>query len=312
VEAPAIASLIEGGTDVLNPHEWLAHRAAALFGIKGDVPIIWSYNDPSGWHVSHNGNREPLPKHLFGWFDSRLVNRFAALTVLDRRMQAIAAASFRTPAYIVRSGVDAGLFVKEATYSGGRANPPRGVRLLSVGILFPHRRFEDAIRAVHLARGDRVDCSYEIIGSDRFCPAYGASLRTLVRDLDLAGTVTLRFESVSEEVLAQAYMNADGLIFPNQRQTWGLAVLEAMARGLPVIVSRGAGVHEVLSDAENALLVDPERHDQIAAAIHRFAEEPDFRWRLGAAGRQLVQEKYTSRHYAEQMLRLFRSHVDAA
>ncbi len=306
LEAPAIASLIAPDTEMLNPHEWLAHRAAALFTRRHKVPVVWSYNDPSGWH--RDGNRKfhlPL-ENLFGWFDTRLVNRFAGLTTLDHRMQAVARSSFSTPAHIIRSGVDSRFFDQPQGAPTANAARAPGLRLLSVGVLFPHRRFEDAIRAFHRAREGNANWSYEIIGSPRFSPAYGAFLRALVRELDLDAEVSLRFETVSEDQLEAAFGSADALIFPNEDQTWGLAVLEAMARSLPVVVSRGAGVHEVLTDGVNALLVDVRQPDQIATAIKRLAHEPALRVALGSAGRRLVRESYTSQHYAIEMLRLFR------
>lgn len=314
VEAPAVASLIAPDTEILNPHEWLAHKAAALFARRHRVPVVWSYNDPSGWHVVRNRGLGRVPSRVFGWFDTRLVNRFTALTTLDRRMREIAEAAFTPPVHIVRSGVDARTLVQDGTVAR-RPGTRERLSLLSVGILFPHRRFEDAIRAVYLARQQNVDCRYDVVGSDRFSPDYGASLRQLVSELDLDAFISLRFDAVSEAELDTAYRRADALIFPNEQQTWGLAVLEAMARGVPVIVSRGAGVHEVLADNENALLVDPRRPEEIAAAIIRLGQDSGLKPALAESGRRLVRESYTSRHYAEQMLRLFqeclvRPHAD--
>jgi len=128
----------------------------------------------------------------------------------------------------------------------------------------------------------------------------------LVTDLDLGGAVQLRFESVTETELEEAYARADAAIFPNEQQAWGLAQLEAMVRGVAVIVSRGAGVSEVLSDGEHALLVDPRRPDQVARAILRLAADPPLRKALAERGRALVLRSYTSAHYASQMLDLFR------
>jgi len=68
-------------------------------------------------------------------------------------------------------------------------------------------------------------------------------------------------------------------------------------------------VSEVLSEGENALLVDPRRPDQIAEAIVRLAGDPPLRKALAERGRALVLEGYTSVHYARRMLDLFRNCV---
>jgi glycosyltransferase involved in cell wall biosynthesis len=302
LEAPSLAALLDPQTELINPHEWLAHRSAALFGLRRDIPIVWTYNDPSHWHLHSGWNPRELPYRLMGWFDTRQVNRFAAVTTLSQWMADLARRSFAAPVEIVRCGVDArGIPAPAARRRAGDA-----LRLVSVGILAPWRRFEDGIRAVALARRNGLSCCYEIIGADRFWPAYGARLRELVAQLDLEDAVTLRFASVTDAELEAAYQRADVALFPNEQQAWGLAQLEAMVRGMPAIISRGAGVSEVLSDGENALLVDARRPDQIAAAIGRLAEAPALREQLASRGRTFVLESYTSTHYARRMQAVFR------
>src|SRR2546429_2319833 len=74
-EAPSIASLIDPLTEIVNPHEWPAHRGAALFGLPRGVPLVWTYNDPSRWHVRSGWRLQDIPYRVLGWRDTRLVNR---------------------------------------------------------------------------------------------------------------------------------------------------------------------------------------------------------------------------------------------
>jgi glycosyltransferase involved in cell wall biosynthesis len=304
-EAPAVASLIDPLTEIVNPHEWLAHRSAAIFGRARAVPIVWTYNDPSHWHVHSGWGLRELPYRALGWLDTRQINRFAAVTTLSRWMAEVGARAFDAPVHVVRCGIDVRDLpapARSTTHGGGRAM----LRLLSVGVLAPGRGFEDAIRAVAVARRAGCECHYEIIGSDRFWPSYGARLRALVAELGLRDVVTLRFQSISESELERAYARSDVAVFPNVQQAWGLAQLEAMVRGIPLVVSRGAGVSEVLTDGENALLVDPRRPDQLAGAILQLAAAAPLRRELADRGRALVLESYTSVHYARRMFDVFR------
>jgi len=305
-EAPRLASLIDSRTEIVNPHEWLAHRGAALFGLPRRVPIVWTYNDPSHWHVHSGWGLRDLPYRALGWLDTRQINRFAAVTVLSRWMAELAERTFTAPVHLVRCGIDAHNLPAAPARHGTPGRGPAVLRLVSVGVLAPWRRLEDAIRAVAAARDAGAACHYGIIGSDRFWPAYGTVLRRLVAELGLDDAVTLRFESIPDSELEEAYARADAALFPNERQAWGLAQLEAMVRGIPVVVSRGAGVSEVLRDGEHALLVDPRRPDQIAGAILRLAADAPLRRTLAERGRALVLASYTSVHYARHMLDVFR------
>jgi glycosyltransferase involved in cell wall biosynthesis len=73
-------------------------------------------------------------------------------------------------------------------------------------------------------------------------------------------------------------------VFPSLNEGFGLPVLEAMARGLPVVTSRSSSLPEVAGDA--ALLVDPNSVEQIADASARVLTDPALRQRLIAAGRE--------------------------
>ena len=76
---------------------------------------------------------------------------------------------------------------------------------------------------------------------------------------------------------------AGAFVVPSLYEGFGLPVLEAMARGVPVACSDRASLPEVAGDA--ALLFDPERPEQIAAAIERLLGDPAEAARLREAGR---------------------------
>src|SRR2546429_6800365 len=103
-EAPRLASLIDSRTEIVNPHEWLAHRGPALFGLPRPAPSGGAYSAPSHWAVtSRRGPRLPTYQAL-GWLDTRPINRFAAATVLSRWMAERAEGTLTAPAHLARCG----------------------------------------------------------------------------------------------------------------------------------------------------------------------------------------------------------------
>jgi glycosyltransferase involved in cell wall biosynthesis len=71
-------------------------------------------------------------------------------------------------------------------------------------------------------------------------------------------------------------------------------IVEAMATGLPVVASRIPGVEELVDDGVTGYLVQPNRADQLAAAIRRLADRPDERRRLGQAARRRILQDFDS------------------
>jgi glycosyltransferase involved in cell wall biosynthesis len=102
-----------------------------------------------------------------------------------------------------------------------------------------------------------------------------------------ASTVAERIvhlDYLQRRTLSAVMERAEALVFPSWLEGFGLPALEAMACGVPVILSDRAALPEIGGDA--ALYCDPERPTSLAAAILRLAAEPTLRARLGAAGRE--------------------------
>jgi glycosyltransferase involved in cell wall biosynthesis len=88
---------------------------------------------------------------------------------------------------------------------------------------------------------------------------------------------------VEDEDLDGLYRAATCLAFPSLAEGFGLPVLEAMLRGLPVVCSNASSLPEVAGEA--ALLVDPTDTDALRNALERVLAEPELRTRLAAAGK---------------------------
>jgi glycosyltransferase involved in cell wall biosynthesis len=70
-------------------------------------------------------------------------------------------------------------------------------------------------------------------------------------------------------------------------------LLEAAACGRPLVASDTPGCRQVVQDGVNGFLVPPNDPQALAAALERLVCDPDLRGRMGAAGRELVLQKFT-------------------
>ncbi len=115
--------------------------------------------------------------------------------------------------------------------------------------------------------------------------AHEAELRQRARSLGLEGYV--RFPGwVSAEELEGLWALARAFVFPSRYEGFGLPVLEAMARGVPVACSNASSLPEVAGDA--ALLFDPHDEAAIASALGRLLSDPTEAGRLRAGGLERV------------------------
>ena len=95
---------------------------------------------------------------------------------------------------------------------------------------------------------------------------------------------------------------ADIVALPSLQEGLGVAALEAMAAGRPVVASRVGGLAEAVVHEETGLLVPPGDPTALAAALARLARDPDLRARLGVAGHARVLARYTATRMAEGTL----------
>ena len=79
---------------------------------------------------------------------------------------------------------------------------------------------------------------------------------------------------------------------PSRREGQGIAALEAMAAGVPVVASRVGGLAEMLSDGETALLVPPSDSEALAAALSRLQGDTRLRRKLADNALALVRERF--------------------
>jgi glycosyltransferase involved in cell wall biosynthesis len=91
---------------------------------------------------------------------------------------------------------------------------------------------------------------------------------------------------VDEAGLADRYAAADVFLYLSEYEGFGLPVLEAMARGLPVITSARPATGEIFRDA--ALLVEPTDSRAVAACLRQLLADQGLREDLAARGRALA------------------------
>jgi glycosyltransferase involved in cell wall biosynthesis len=84
-----------------------------------------------------------------------------------------------------------------------------------------------------------------------------------------------------------------------------VALLEAMAAGLPIVATDNPGNRDVVTDGEHALLAGAKDAGAVAAAIGRLLDQPELGSRLGAAARDRVKEHFPLAKMVDEHVRLF-------
>lgn len=139
---------------------------------------------------------------------------------------------------------------EEAPRAQGSGGP--GCAILSVGTLVPRKGHDVLLRA--LARLTDLEWSLTIAGDDRRDPAHAHGLRALAEELGIVQRVTFAGE-VAGAALDALYHRADLFALATRWEGYGMAAAEAMARGLPLAITAGGAIAEVV--APGSAIVSP-------------------------------------------------------
>ncbi len=158
---------------------------------------------------------------------------------------------------------------------------------LHVANFLPVKGHDILMRALALVK-QRGVCLTVVTAGDG---AERAPIEALASSLGL-GPEHVRFLGFRSDV-PDLLAAADFFVLPSRMEGLPLAVLEAMSHGLPIVTTRIGGNPEVVTDGEHGLLVPIEDPAALAAALARFAEDPELRRKLGEAGRVRVADEFS-------------------
>ncbi len=214
---------------------------------------------------------------------------------------------FADKCVIIPLGVDVDRFQQAdpAQVAAIRAKGGQRPILLFVGRLRYYKGLDDLLRAMALLRDtqDHPTATLLICGSGPMEAAW----RALTQALGLTEQVHF-LGDVPEETLPALYHAADLYVLPanSRAEAFGVALLEAMAAGLPVISTEvGTGTSYVNIHGETGLIVPPRDPERLAQAIATLLSDPALRQRLGRQAQARVHAEFSQATMIERVLALY-------
>jgi glycosyltransferase involved in cell wall biosynthesis len=261
--------------DVVHAHFWMSGVASAAAAGPLTIPVVQTF------HALGNVKRRFHP-HVGGLSErvsaeTRLAVDVAAIVATSRaELRELTSLGARPRlSRVIPCGVDTEVF-----QPAGPAEPRRRPRLLTVSRLVERKGVGDAVRALARLPGAELVVAGGESGSD---PGI-AALRALADRLGVADRVEFR-GPVRHPDLAALMRSADVFIAVPWYEPFGIAPLEAMACGVPVIVSAVGGLVETVADGRCGLMVAPRDPAALATAVVRLLDDARLRRDLAEAGR---------------------------
>lgn len=303
-EVPSMLSLarkIPKRFDIINNHNFPTEWAAFFAKKRLKAPVVWMCNEPPFWFFApeHKKGLRKINWPLFELLDRVAVNYVDEIMVLSHVSAEYVRKAYDRTATIVRTGVDTELFHNA---SGQALRKKHGLGdsfvLLFVGGSLYARR-SDIIRALYYLSKD-FDNVRLILDVAR----QRQMLMELAEKLGVRDKV-LFLNSTSDQELAEVYAACDVFIYPASASPWGLVVAEAMAASKPVIVSKQAGISEIIQNGVNGIVVDQAKPKEIARQVQMLMSSPKLRKRIGENAYEYVKNNLSWEKYAKNVENVF-------
>lgn len=292
----ALGALVRSrGIDVVHNHNLTALIVGVPGALLGGARAII--------RTEHNVSARPQVASLIAsraasLFEDAQIGVSEAVRVSHRRAGRIPARRFVT----IRNGIDDDRLRHTSTRDRMRAElgiPSGAVLCVTVGSLTPQKDHVNLLEAARRVLESRGDVIFAVVGGGPLEQA----LRTRVSELALGESI--RFLGAREDV-PDILRAADVFVLSSAWEGLPITILEAMASGVPCVVTDVGGNAEALEDGVSGLVVPPCDPGALAGAIERVASDAQLRGDLGREGRLAYESRFTADGMARQTEALYR------
>lgn len=189
-----------------------------------------------------------------------------------------------------------GIHHAPGTHGGVAAIPPT---IGTIGNLSWKKGYEHGLQAIRLVQERFPEVRYEIVGRHND----DVHIQKWIAEMKLERTVRL----LGQQADVADHLRRWSIYFqPSMTEGFGLAVLEAMSYGKPVVASRSGGIPELIHHGETGLMVTPGNAGEMAAALQSLLENPSLARTLGAAAMNVARSTFSAAKMVAEHEQLYR------
>ncbi len=290
--------------DLVHSHYWLSGRVGMTLSQKWDVPHVTTFHTLAKTKLrARVGEREPMRRVNV---ESLVMQNVDAIVVsTEEEKQDVVRLYDAVPrkVSVVPAGVDLDLFEPIEKPIAREALGIREKRvILYVGRIERLKGIEILLRSAALVE-DIADMRVLIVGGHPENDTEQDRLRALTAELGLQDVVTFT-GAVEQAELPNYYNAADAFVLPSHSESFGLAALEAMACGTPVVASRVGGLKTFIDSGETGYLVPWRCPEPFAQRLEMLLANPELKNAMGTAARAKAL-KMGWGHTADRMLECY-------
>ncbi len=156
------------------------------------------------------------------------------------------------------------------------------------------------IRAMSILKQNKVKVQLDMYGLGR----EEVDLKRLTVELGVSDCISFKGWLDPKQVSGKL-LEYDIMVMPSRSESFGVAAVEALASGIPVIASHVGGIPEIIINSQTGVLVEPDNPEALSKAIMNLSSDADLRNKMARAGREHVSKYFRWKDNLGQMLNIY-------
>ena len=277
--------------DIVHAHNRFFYTSvlAALYSIRADYELVTTL------HLGDIGMISGLGGAAAKTFEQTIsrfvISRSEQVICVSAAAELIAHSLGAKRTAVVRNAVDVDEF---------SPSPTNGKSLLYIGRFVHNNGIQDLLTALPSVLDSHPDAEIHLVGSGPL----GEEVQKTIQSSGLSDSVTI-YNYVDD--ISEMYDCASVFCRPSYSEGLPLTMLEAMASGVPPVVTAIAGVPEVVTDHETGVLLEPGNPDEVAQAVIELFDDAGLRARLATNAREYITENLTWEQRTQRVSSLYRT-----
>lgn len=285
--------------DIIHSNDFapsLAGSMISLFTAKPNILVIHDIfslekNFWKEWVKQKNISK--LKRWLGPIFEKTIITLkcVAIHTVSDASKDDLIKFGAKKPIYVIPNAIEINEFKKSKTTQ---------YQFIYIGRLIFYKNLEVVIKAIKIVKNSYPKILLIIVGSG----PHKEDLERLVKELDLHDNIKFKGH-LSNEEKDTWLSSSQAMVYPSLVEGFGMVVLEAFAFGKPVLVPKIRPLSDLISNQITGLVISPHDENAWAIAMEQIIKDPEMAKKMGLAGREVLEKKYTVKIMLEKILKMY-------
>jgi glycosyltransferase involved in cell wall biosynthesis len=238
------------------------------------------------------------------WFFRWIIRRTNGVVTLSREWNQLTAVVPGCTVYFLPNAIDLTAYRAIAAERRIAAKKPIQLKALYLGYLGKTKGTFDLVEAAKKIVSRNLPIVIDLVGEE-LGPGELEQLEKQIDQARLGNTITLHpVASGSKKI--DAFYDADIFVYPSYSEGMPIAVIEAMACGLPIIATRVGGLPDLVSDGINGILIDVGNPEQIASAFEYLSANSEMRLSMQMKSYQTAFEEFDIEILVPRLVNIYR------